>query len=207
MLLSVPTRLVDWAWWVSNTIIEVIICVLLWRIDSISEEVHSVTSSRWHIDPGMTSSSCAAPIETGKLASAAFAVSIMSQIIAIIAVHVVMRFRFIQELDARRSFRGGDNNDVPVLLEGLPEFLYACHGILGFVVSSGISYRALGLLFITPIRYRVCPHKKVVGMFKFACVATSALSCWYFNVAASMVRVVVLDLLGVDPSSQEGKRR
>mmetsp|Transcript_67079 Transcript_67079/g.135208 ORF Transcript_67079/g.135208 Transcript_67079/m.135208 type:complete len:207 (+) Transcript_67079:136-756(+) len=206
MLFAVPTRLRDVAPWVLSTVVEIVVATTLWNIDNISDEVHAVTTSRWHIDPGATSSSCSAPVEVGKLAAVAFAISVAGQFLAVIGVQLVERVRARNQPIRSRSAHISASSESDVVLEGLPEFLYVCHGILGFVVSGGIFYRALNLLLRNPLRFRFCPHRKVVGIFKFACLATMSLSTWYFTIVSSASRAVFKDLLG-DNSSRDTKRK
>lgn len=214
MLFAVPRQRREATLWLLNTAFEALLAFVLWNIDDISEEVHLVTTSRWHIDPGVTSSSCAAPVEAGKLAGAAFVISIVGQILAILAVHAVERIRARHTPPPPptwsgriHSFPNTATDDSGVIFEGLPELLYVCHGILGFVVSGGIAVHVLNLLLRTPVRFRVCPHLKVVGVFKFACFATTGLAAWYFTIAATAVQLVLRGIVG-DPSlHQEAKRR
>mmetsp|Transcript_13481 Transcript_13481/g.16056 ORF Transcript_13481/g.16056 Transcript_13481/m.16056 type:complete len:196 (-) Transcript_13481:237-824(-) len=188
MLYSVPDSYQSFSLWFLGIIFELLIAMNTYYIDTISEELHFKTSSRWHIDPGATSSTCSSPVEFGKLTSVVFISSVILQILAIISIKIV------EKKKAQLKIYHQPQDQIP---EGLSEVLYICHGIGGIVTSGVIGYKGIELLVFQPKKFKYCPHVKIVGIFKFSVLANLILFLWYLSIAGPATQFVISEAYGL----------
>jgi hypothetical protein len=204
MLYAVPSNSADALLWLLSIVIELLITFHTWNIDKISEELHLKTSSKWHIDPDSTSSTCRSPVEIGKFTAFVFATSIFAQVAAIVSVKLVEWKRKTQY--SRHDWESSQSYlEEKEFLEGLPEVLYICHSVAGVVSSGIIGFRSLELLFRHPGKFKFCPHVKIVGIFKFSVVANVAVFIWYAAIAGSGSKIVFAEVLGLDRGNDKAK--
>ena len=192
MLLSVPNDIWGSMPWVLGCCVELAVAIKTWNIDHIPDHVHEATSAKWHIDPGATSISCRAPVEVGKLTGFAFGWSLLVQVVCVVAVKIVDRRRRLQRLHAQyaSSYREGLDP-----LEGAPEVLYALHAVTSMAISGCTLYKAVDLFAWRSKRFRHCPHRKIVGLFRFSVFANGAIFAWYLLVSSTAIKVVFFDAL------------
>lgn len=195
MLLEIPTDGSSYLYWILGTVIEVLIAISTWHIDYIPEGAHEQILSKWagfdQFDLNLISSTCAFPVEIGKLTAAAFALSIGCQIAVVIAVHIIQKRR---DRGVATDYDGDTTAEALEAVneadDGLPAIVFASHAIMCFVFSLGVMYYAIDLALHRQL-YRHCHNRKVIGLFRFSVVATSVLTGGYFWLAKGAMLVVV----------------
>jgi hypothetical protein len=127
---------------------------------------------------------CSAPVEIGKLTSFSFGSSIFVQVFVIFAAFIIDKKRNILRLSSQTD----------VVYEGLPEVIFASHGVFCLAIAGGVTYRALHLRFFEWRRFKLCPYNRIVRIFRFSCWANTILSCWYSSITVDALRIVLADL-------------
>ena len=135
-----------------------------------------------------------------------FYASVAIQIVVIVLVWAVERKRVavLEEDAVRLASRRVGAVEAPrpeEVLEGVPEVAYAAHGVAGMVFSGGAGLRSLDVLLRHHRRWRHCPHRKVVGLFRFSAAANVALFFWYATIANGALRMMLDALRGIESKS------
>jgi hypothetical protein len=80
-------------------------------------------------------------------------------------------------------------------LAALPAVLYALHAVCALSACGAVTWRSLRLLLFHRHDYHRCPHRRIVGLFRFSCAADVALLLWYVAASSSAIRIVAVDAL------------